>query len=161
MKKRITLSVNGREYSVDVDTTWTLVEVLRDKIGLTGTKHGCGVGACGSCTVNIDGQAINSCLMLAVKAEGKSITTIEGIADGNGLHPIQQAFADNHGMACGYCTPGMIMASKALLDKKLEASEEEIKEALVGHICRCGTYPNIIKSVISAERILKGSSVLK
>lgn len=157
MRRRIKLLVNGREYRVDVDTTHTLVRVLRDELELTGTKEACSIGACGSCTVIIDGQAVESCLILAVQAEGKNITTIEGLADGNKLHPIQQAFMDNHGMACGYCTPGMIMATKALLDKNPDRSEEEIKEALAGHICRCGAYPNIIKSVVSAQQILRKS----
>lgn len=155
MRRRVNLLVNGREYSVDVNTTWTLLRVLREKLGLTGTKEACSQGACGTCVVLVDGQAVNSCLMLAVKAEGKSISTIEGIADRDRLHPIQQAFVDNHGIACGYCGPGMIIGAKALLEKNPDPSEEDIKEALAGHICRCGTYPNIIKSVLSAAKALR------
>jgi aerobic-type carbon monoxide dehydrogenase small subunit (CoxS/CutS family) len=151
----IKLFVNGKEYVTDVDPAWSLAYVLRNNLGLTGTKIACSVGACGSCTVVVDGQAINSCLTLAMQAEGKSITTIEGLAQSGKLHPLQQSFIDHHGLACGYCTPGVIMAAKALLDRNSDPSEEEVKEAIGGHICRCGTYRRIAESILSAAKLMR------
>lgn len=149
MRQSVRLAVNGLERKVDVDTTWSLAYVLRNTLGLTGTKIACDVGACGSCTVIVDGRAVNSCLILAVQTEGKSITTIEGLAVGGKLHPLQQAFIDSHAFQCGYCTPGMLMAAKAFLDKNPHPSEEEVKEAIGGHICRCGSYHNIVEAILS------------
>ncbi len=152
MRQSVTLVVNGLERTVDVDTTWSLAHVLRNSLGLTGTKIACDVGACGSCTVIVDGRAVNSCLMLAVQAEGQSITTIEGLAVDGRLHPLQQAFIDSHALQCGYCTPGMLMAAKAFLDKNRHPTEEEIKEAIGGHICRCGSYHNIVEAILIAAK---------
>ncbi|MDO8689921.1 MAG: (2Fe-2S)-binding protein [Dehalococcoidia bacterium] len=150
MRQSVKLLVNGLERVVDVDTTWSLAYVLRNNLGLTGTKIACDVGACGSCTVILDGQAVNSCLMLAVQAEGKGITTIEGLAVDGKLHPLQQAFIDGHALQCGYCTPGVLMAAKAFLDRNPHPSQEEVREAVGGHICRCGSYHNIVEAVLQA-----------
>lgn len=156
MLQSIKLWVNGKEYKIDVDPTWSLVYVLRTVLSLTGTKNACNIGACGSCTVIVDGRAINSCLMLAMQAEGKNITTVEGLAEENKLHPLQRAFINNHGLACGYCTPGMLMAAKVLLDMKPNPSEEEVREAIGGHICRCGTYHRIVESILIAAKTMRG-----
>ena len=152
MRQSISLKVNGLERKLEVDTTWSLAQVLRDNLGLTGTKIACNAGACGSCTVIVDGQAVNSCLMLAVQAEGKNITTVEGLAVDGKLHPLQQAFIDVHALQCGYCTPGMLMAAKAYLDTNPNPSEEQIKEAIGGHICRCGSYHNIVEAILSVSQ---------
>ena len=148
MRQAVRLTVNGLACEVDVDTTWSLAYVLRNTLGLTGTKIACDIGACGTCTVILDGMAVNSCLMLAVQAEGKTITTIEGLAQDGKLHPLQQAFIDTHALQCGYCTPGILMAAKAFLDKNPHPSEEEVKEAIGGHICRCGSYHNIVEAIL-------------
>jgi len=150
VRQSVKLLVNGRESTVDVDTTWSLAHVLRNNLGLTGTKIACDIGACGSCTVILEGQAVNSCLMLAVQAEGKSITTIEGLAVDGKLHPLQQAFIDSHALQCGYCTPGVLMAAKAFLDKNPHPTSEEVRQAIGGHICRCGSYHNIVEAVMVA-----------
>jgi len=154
MKKRenfreLELKVNSKTHRVTVQDSWLLLRVLRDQLGLTGTKHGCGKGECGACTVLIDGKAVNSCLVLAVETEGSEITTIEGLAKENELHPVQRAFIDHFALQCGFCTPGMIMSAFALLKKRKSPSEEEIKKALKGNLCRCGAYANIIKAVKS------------
>ena len=153
-KYTIRLIVNGREYMVDVQPSWSLAYVLREKLGLTGTKIACANGDCGSCTVIMDGIAVLSCLKLAMAVEGKSIITIEGLADGDKLHPIQESFIENAGFQCGYCTPGMIMAAKALLDGELNPAEQEVREAIGGHICRCGSYPRIVKSILNAAKTM-------
>ncbi len=153
-KYTVRLIVNGREYMVDVQPSWSLAYVLREKLGLTGTKIACANGDCGSCTVIMDGIAILSCLKLAVAVEGKNIITIEGLADGDKLHPIQGSFIENAGFQCGYCTPGMIMAAKALLDGGLNPAEQEVREAIGGHICRCGSYPRIVKSILNAAKTM-------
>jgi len=147
MKKEITLKVNGNSYKMNVDTRMTLIEAIRDKIGLTGTKEGCGVGECGTCTVLMDGKPIYSCIMLAVDAEGKDILTIEGLADSDGLHPIQKAFIDHGAVQCGFCTPGMILTVKALLDENPNPTEEEIKKAISGNFCRCTGYSKIVEAI--------------
>jgi carbon-monoxide dehydrogenase small subunit len=134
----------------------TLLEVLREDLGLTGTKEGCGLGECGACTVLMDGRAINSCLVLAAEADGREITTIEGLADGDRLHPIQQAFVDHGGLQCGFCTPGMIMSAKALLDKNPHPTEEEIKQGITGNLCRCTGYTKIIESIKAAAEKMGG-----
>jgi len=155
MLQPICLKVNGEEYKVEVQPHWSLAYVLREKIGLTGTKAGCEMGTCGSCTVIMDGKPIFSCLKLAMDVEGNDILTIEGLETGEGLHPVQSSFIENHGMQCGFCTPGMIMAGKGLLDMKPSPTEQDVREAIGGHICRCGTYPRIVKSILSAANGIK------
>lgn len=149
--KQVKLTVNGKLYELSVPPWETLVEVIRDDLGLTGTKEGCGLGECGACTVIMDGRAVNSCLVLAAEADGKQITTIEGLVDGDKLHPIQQAFVDHGGLQCGFCTPGMIMSAKALLDENPTPSEEEIRKAIAGNLCRCTGYTKIIESIKAAK----------
>jgi carbon-monoxide dehydrogenase small subunit len=154
--KQIKLTVNGTLYELSVPPWETLVEVIRDDLGLTGTKEGCGLGECGACTVIMEGKAVNSCLVLATEADGKQITTIEGLADGDKLHPIQQAFVEHGGFQCGFCTPGMIMSAKALLDKNPTPSEEEIRKAIAGNLCRCTGYTKIIESIKAAAKNMGG-----
>ncbi|MFC1893433.1 (2Fe-2S)-binding protein [Chloroflexota bacterium] len=154
-EKLTRLNVNGFTYELKVEPSWTLAHTLRDKLALTGTKIGCNMGECGACTVLIDGIPVSSCMTLAVECDGRDITTIEGLAEGPKLHPIQQAFIDNHGFQCGYCTPGQIISAKALLDKNLNPSEEEVKKALSGNLCRCGNYPKIVESVLAAAKALR------
>lgn len=143
----ITLNINGEMHQVSVKAHWSLAYVIREKIGLTGTKTGCEMGTCGSCTLLLDGQPYFSCLRMAVDAEGHEITTIEGLEKDGELHPLQQSFIDHHGMQCGFCTPGMIIAAKALLDENPAPDERQIREAIGGHLCRCGTYMRIVKSI--------------
>ena len=141
MKQKIAFTLNNESIDVEIDPKWTLLYLLREVLELTGTKEGCGQGECGACTVIVDGNAINSCLYPAMEAEGKQITTIEGLAGADGtLHPLQQAFIENNGVQCGYCTSGMIMSAKALLDKKPEPTEKEIRTSIAGNICRCTGY---------------------
>jgi len=149
-RELIRFTVNGGECQILVKPWATLLDVLREELGLTGTKEGCGVGECGACTVLMDGDAVNACLVLAGEANGRSITTIEGLAKGDVLHPIQQAFVEVGGMQCGFCTPGMILSTKALLDRNANPSEEEIRKALEGNFCRCTGYTKIIASVKAA-----------
>lgn len=146
----ISLLINGETFEVKVADSWTLLYVLREKLGLTGTKHGCGQGECGACTVLVDGEAVSSCQALAMEMEGHAITTVEGLTTAGGLHSVQQAFIDNFALQCGFCTPGMIMATVSLLKDNPNPSEEEIVRALTGNLCRCGSYPNIIKAVKDA-----------
>jgi len=146
----IHLKVNGVDYDLEVKPWATLLEVLREQLNLTGTKEGCGVGECGACTVLMDDSTVNACLVLAVEANGRRITTIEGLADQERLHPIQEAFIEMGGMQCGFCTPGMILSAKALLDKNRNPSEKEIRKALEGNFCRCTGYTKIIASVQAA-----------
>lgn len=158
---RIQLKVNGIDYEVEVESREFLSEVIRDKLFLTGTKESCGTGDCGSCTVIMDGVTVTSCLTLAAEADGKEITTIEGMAFENGeLHPIQKAFSECGAVQCGFCTPGMILSAKALLDRNQFPAEEEIKEAISGNICRCTGYTKIIEAISSAsdEMIREGRS---
>jgi carbon-monoxide dehydrogenase small subunit len=152
MKKILSLHINGQPYEGAVNPKTTLVELLRNEIGLTGTKRACNSGACGSCTVLVDGKAINSCSVLALQVQGKHVTTIEGITDGAKLHPIQEAFLDHGGFQCGFCTPGMIMAAKALLDETPNPSRQEIKKTIAGNLCRCTGYVRIIDSIALAAR---------
>ena len=147
MQKEIGLIVNGNNYQVTVKPSETLLEVLRYKLGLTGAKRGCDTGDCGTCTVIMDGKAIRSCLVLAINANGKNITTIEGLAEGENLHPLQKAFLEYGAVQCGYCTPGMIMTSKAFLDENPTPTKEEIKSALSGNLCRCTGYTKIIEAI--------------
>jgi carbon-monoxide dehydrogenase small subunit len=150
--KELNLTVNGKLYQLSVLPWRTLLEVIREDLGFTGTKEGCGLGECGACTVLMDGQAVNSCLVLATEADGKKITTIEGLADGDKLHPIQRAFVDHGGLQCGFCTPGMIMSAKALLDENPTPTEEEIKQGISGNLCRCTGYAKIIESIKAAAK---------
>ncbi len=147
-------TVNGTAYEVAMDPRWTLAELLRDQIGLTGTKVGCDRGECGTCTVLVDGRPVISCGTLAVQSAGHKILTIEGLAQGGKLHPIQQAFVDNHGLACGFCTPGMILSTKALLDKTHQPSGDQIRAALAGNLCRCTGYQKIVESVEAAAKLM-------
>jgi xanthine dehydrogenase YagT iron-sulfur-binding subunit len=145
----LSLSVNGRKVSVRVDPATTLVEVLRNDLGLTGTKIGCDRGACSACTVWLDGEPASSCMTLALDARGREITTIEGLAEGDQLHPVQQAFVEHDALQCGFCTPGMVMSCAALLERKPDANLDDVKSAISGHLCRCGTYPNIFKASLA------------
>jgi carbon-monoxide dehydrogenase small subunit len=149
------LDVNGEDTPVSFAPYKTLLEVLREDLGLTGTKHGCELGECGACAVLIDGEPVLSCLELAVQCEGRDIQTIEGLAKGTALHPLQAAFADLGGSQCGYCTSGMVMTAKALLDKEPAPSRERIKEALSGNLCRCTGYQQIWESVEEAARVMR------
>jgi carbon-monoxide dehydrogenase small subunit len=149
------LDVNGEETPVSFAPYKTLLEVLREDLGLTGTKHGCELGECGACAVLVDGEPTLACLELAVACEGKRIDTIEGLAQGTELHPLQAAFADLGGSQCGYCTSGMVMTAKALLDKEPAPSRERIKEAMSGNLCRCTGYQQIWESVEEAARVLR------
>ena len=157
MRKNISLKVNGQQYSLEVDAKDLLLHVIRERIGLTGTKEGCGTGECGACTVLIDGIPINSCLYLAVKAEGKEVLTIEGLGAAANLHPLQQAFIDNAAVQCGYCAPGMLLSAKALLDKNPDPSEREIREGIAGNICRCTGYVKVVKAIQQASTVMAAS----
>lgn len=152
MKSEITLKVNGDLFPVRVEHRRTLLEVLREELGLTGSKEMCNKGDCGACTVIMDGKAVLSCMTLAVEAEGKDILTIEGLSDGFRLHPIQEAFVDHGAIQCGYCTPGFIMSTKALLDKNPNPTEDEIKEGISNHVCRCTGYVHIIEAIDAAAK---------
>jgi len=151
MKQKIELKVNGEIHEVEVESHRTLLEVLREKLGLTGTKEACNKGDCGACTVLVDGKPLLSCLALAIEAQGKEISTIEGMAkEGYELHPIQQAFVDEGATQCGFCTPGMIMSAKALLDRNPNPTDEEIKEGISGNLCRCTGYITIVNAIQAA-----------
>ncbi len=153
----ITLTVNGRSISAEVEARMTLADFLREQLGLTGTKLGCEHGACGSCTVLWDGAAVRSCLVLAAQADGANLTTIEGLATGEAMHPVQQAFWEHHGLQCGFCTPGMVLTAVALLEEYPDPSEQEIREALSGNLCRCTGYQNIVRAVrAAAEQMQAG-----
>lgn len=154
VKLPVLLQVNGEAYELMLDSKRTLLEVLRSDLGLTGTKDGCGEGVCGACTVLLDGEAVNSCLILAVEARGKEILSIEGLAKGKDLHPLQQAFIDQWAIQCGFCTPGMILSAKALLDRNPHPSEDEIRRTLAGNLCRCTGYSKIIKAITVASKLL-------
>jgi carbon-monoxide dehydrogenase small subunit len=153
--EQLNITVNGKDYELQVKPSANLLDVIREDLGLTGTKEGCGVGECGSCTVIVDGITVNACLMLAMEAQGSRVTTIEGLADGEKLHPIQQAFVDVGGLQCGFCTPGMILSTKALLDENDSPTDEEIRKGLEGNFCRCTGYTKIIESVRTAANMLK------
>ncbi len=151
MKKPIELTVNDELMQVEVEPQTTLLELIRDGLHLTGTKEGCGMGDCGTCIVLVDGKPVNSCLMLAADARGRSVTTIEGLAKGAELHPLQQSFIDQGAVQCGFCSPAMILSAKALLDEDPHPTEETIKRALSGVLCRCGSYKKIIAAVQAAS----------
>ena len=146
----IQLNVNERLCRLKVKSQWTLLEVLRREVGLTGTKKACDRGNCGACTVIVDGKAVYACSLLAITMEGKKILTVEGLAEGEKLHPIQKAFSEHGGYQCGFCTSGQMMSAKVLLDKKPKPTREEVRAALAGNLCRCGAYPKIIESVLGA-----------
>ena len=152
MKKSVSISVNGVARKADVEPRMLLVHFLREALGLTGTHIGCETSLCGACTVLLDGRAVKSCTVLAVQADGASVTTVEGLAQNGELHPLQQGFWEEHGLQCGFCTPGMIMCSHDLLDHVAEPSSEQIREALGGNICRCTGYQNIVAAVKNASR---------
>ena len=156
-KHPVSLTINDDQYDLLIEPRKTLLAVLRDTIGLTGTKEGCSTGDCGACTVIVEGKSVTSCLMLAVSANGKAITTIEGLSSDGSLHPLQRAFIDKGGYQCGFCTPGFIMASKAFLNEYPNASEAEIRHALGGNICRCTGYTKIIEAVMSAAEAMRGT----
>lgn len=146
----ITLSVNDETVRREVEGRTLLVYFLREELGLTGTKIGCDTTSCGACTVLLNGQSVKSCTVLAVQADGAEITTIEGLADGDRLHPVQEAFRENHGLQCGYCTPGMVLASVSLLNELDEVTEDAVRNGLEGNLCRCTGYHNIVKAVLAA-----------
>ncbi|MGI8755669.1 MAG: (2Fe-2S)-binding protein [Acidimicrobiales bacterium] len=146
---QIHVTVNGNEHDTDVEPRLLLVHYLRDALGLTGTNVGCDTSSCGACTVHLDGEAVKSCTVLAVQADGTEITTIEGMATDGELHPMQEAFRQCHGLQCGYCTPGMVMAATSLLAEHPDPSESEVREGLEGNLCRCTGYQNIVASVLS------------
>ena len=158
MKIEISTVINGRQTEAAVKPNQTLLEWLRDDLRLRGSVEGCGVGVCGSCTVLVDGRPVSSCLMLATNAEGKQVTTIEGLGIGDELDPVQQAFLDHQAFQCGYCTPGMIIATKALLSSNPQPSENEIRDYLSGNICRCGTYKEVLAAIKSLEGRLPQNS---
>ena len=152
MKQAIALNVNGDTHDVLVSPNQTLLEVLREKLGLTGTKRGCDLGACGACAVLIDGEAYLSCIMLAVDAVGKEIVTIEGLSEGGDLHPLQKAFIEKGALQCGFCTPGMILTAQAVLNETDQPSEKLIKKNLAGNLCRCTGYKKVIDAVVSVSQ---------
>jgi carbon-monoxide dehydrogenase small subunit len=159
MKHKVATTINGRRHEDEVEPRLLLVHYIRDVAGLTGTHIGCDTSQCGACTILVDGRAVKSCTMFAVQAEGKSLTTIEGMAKDGELHPLQQAFWDEHGLQCGYCTPGMIMAAAYLLSENPSPTDDEIRKGLEGNLCRCTGYVNIIKSVRSAAATMGGAAV--
>jgi aerobic carbon-monoxide dehydrogenase small subunit len=149
---RVTMTVNGEQRTTEVEPRLLLVHYLRDVLGLTGTHVGCDTSNCGACTVHLDGDAVKSCTVLAAQADGAEVTTIEGIGSEGALHPVQEGFWEHHGLQCGYCTPGMIMAGADLLAKNPDPTEDEVREALAGNLCRCTGYHNIVKAVMSAAK---------
>ena len=154
---RIDFYINGESYQVELEPQCTLLELLRDKLQMTGTKLSCGIGACGACTVLVEGKAVNSCLTLAVTVRGKRITSIEGLSKGRDLHVVQEAFIECGAIQCGFCTPGMIMSAKSLLDEKGRPTRQEVKDALAGNLCRCTGYVKVIDAVLAAaQRAEKG-----
>ena len=152
MKRMITLRVNSQPYELAVQVNHTLLQVLREGLGLTGTKQGCSLGDCGSCTVLLDGEPVNSCLLLAVEAEGHEITTIEGLSENGTFHPLQEAFVNKGAIQCGFCTPGMILSAKALLDQNPSPTDREIRLAISGNLCRCTGYQKIVEAIESVAR---------
>ncbi len=153
--RRITVSINGNPHTVDVEPRLLLAHLIRQGLDLTGTHVGCDTANCGACTVLFDGTPVKSCTMFAVQAEGHEITTVEGLATASELHPIQESFKDEHGLQCGFCTPGMMLTAKALLDENPDPTEDEVRWALSGNLCRCTGYQNIVKSVLSAAARLR------
>ena len=154
MTHNVQAPVNGKSVSAEVEARTLLVQYLRDHLGLTGTHVGCDTSQCGTCVVHVDGQAIKSCSILAVQCEGANVVTIEGLADGDSLHPMQEAFRDNHGLQCGFCTPGMVMAAVDLVTRHPQLSEELVRAELEGNLCRCTGYHNIVKSVVAGAEAM-------
>ena len=152
----VRLNVNGTEHTLEVEPRLLLVHALRDRLGLTGTHVGCDTSNCGACTVHLNGESVKSCTVLAVQADGAEVTTIEGLGTEDNLHPMQEAFWNNHGLQCGYCTPGMIMSATALLAENPDPTEAEVRHALEGNLCRCTGYHNIVKAVLDAAEKSKG-----
>ena len=152
----VTLTVNGKRASAEVEGRTLLVQLLREKLNLTGTHVGCDTSQCGACVVHVDGRAVKSCTMLALQANGAEVTTIEGLAKGDTLHPMQEAFRDNHGLQCGFCTPGMVMTAIDMVRNNASPSEDEIRHGLEGNICRCTGYHNIVKAVKAGAAAMKG-----
>ena len=156
MTVSVSLTVNGESVSADVESRTLLVQMLREHLGLTGTHVGCDTSQCGACVVHVNGESVKACTLLAVQAEGADVTTIEGVADGDTLHPMQQAFHENHGLQCGFCTPGMIMSALDLVKNNPDPSEKEIREWLEGNLCRCTGYHNIVKSIDAGAAAMRG-----
>ena len=152
MDVSIKFILNGKWTQVEVPPNWTLLRVLREKFGLTGTKEGCGIGECGACTVLLDGMPVNACLVLVLKVEGKKVETIEGLGSRESLHPLQKSFIDHGAIQCGFCTPGILMSSKAFLEENSNPTREEIKEAISGHLCRCTGYHQIIEAIVALRK---------
>lgn len=157
-QEEIVLKVNGTNYRLSIDPRRTLVEVLRENLGLTGTKKSCNEGDCGACTIMMDGKPVASCLVLAMDAQGKEILTIEGLSEGEKLHPIQEAFLKNGAIQCGFCTPGMVMSAKALLDENPKPTTAEIRKAISGNLCRCTGYQHIVDSIMAASKMMQKKS---
>jgi carbon-monoxide dehydrogenase small subunit len=155
---QVTVTVNGVQRAADVEARTLLVYFLRETLGLTGTNVGCDTSSCGACTVLLDGESVKSCTLLAAQVDGREITTIEGLATDGELHPIQEAFHRNHGLQCGFCTPGMIMAADSFLRENASPTEQDVREALEGNLCRCTGYHNIVKSILDAAGTMSGSS---
>ena len=153
----VSVTVNGQPREADVEPRTLLVYFLREHLGLTGTNVGCDTSTCGSCTVLVDGESVKSCTMLTAQADGREVTTIEAMADGDTMHPIQDAFHRNHGLQCGYCTPGMVMAAASYLKEHPTPTEEDVREALEGNLCRCTGYQNIVKSILDAAGTMSGA----
>ena len=158
MRHKVSMTINGTRYEHEVEPRLLLVYHIRENAGLTGTHVGCDTSNCGACTVEIDGHSVKSCTVFAVQADGAQITTIEGLAKGNELHPIQQAFWDEHGLQCGYCTPGMIMAAKQLLERNPNPTEREIRLGIEGNLCRCTGYHNIVKAIQTAAKAMPAAA---
>jgi aerobic-type carbon monoxide dehydrogenase small subunit (CoxS/CutS family) len=152
MKHKISFVINGEAKEVEIEPNRTLLKMLREDLDLIGAKEGCGAGECGACTVLVDNKAVNSCLMLAVEADGKEILTIEGLSDGINLDPLQESFIKHNALQCGYCTPGMVMSAKALLNRNPHPAEEDVKEALAGNLCRCTGYQRIVDAVLDVAK---------
>ena len=153
---RVQFTINGEQVEVEVEPRETLLQVIRDKLNLMGTKEACGTGECGACTVLMDGKPVYSCLILAMEAEGKDILTVEGLAEGEKLHPLQEAFRDYGAVQCGFCTPGMLLTAKAFLDENPRPTELEVRTAIVGNICRCTGYVKIVEAILAAAESIRG-----
>jgi carbon-monoxide dehydrogenase small subunit len=154
----VSVNVNGKPRDADVEARTLLVYFLRETVGLTGTNVGCDTSSCGACTVLLDGESVKSCTLLAAQADGREVTTIEALAEGDKLHPLQDAFHRNHGLQCGYCTPGMLMAAASYLKENPRPTEEDVREALEGNLCRCTGYQNIVRSILDAAAVMSGAS---
>jgi carbon-monoxide dehydrogenase small subunit len=152
----VSMTVNGKSVSADVEPRTLLVQYLRESLGLTGTHVGCDTSQCGACVVHMNGESLKSCTILAAQAEGANVTTIEGLADGDTLHPMQEAFRENHGLQCGFCTPGMVMSALDLVQKNPNPTEKDVREWLEGNLCRCTGYHNIVKSILAGAEALRG-----